>query len=368
MSDEARLDIGGTSADTSSDKQRVRKRRVVWAMLSYATSYLAIVVVYALGFLPGRALLIYPALVVVLTLVFLTIIRSGANRRLHDPSMTLPQITSALIPWAYMLYELEEPMARGIAVFLSVVALLYGLLALDRRRMLIMSILTITVYLAVLAMIAWQRPGDLVPVFDGLWLLGLVVVVAQLSWIGGFVSELRLSLRARNEALHTLATQDMLTHLPNRRYLLQRLSAEMARTRRQEQPRSVTVCLIDLDDFKRINDNLGHAVGDAVLEATAGRMQAALRESDCIGRFGGEEFLVILPDTDLGGGVSLAERIRDTLAGARVDEMPADWQVTATFGVAEIRAGERLEDALARADNALYEGKRAGRDRVVTAD
>lgn len=259
-------------------------------------------------------------------------------------------------------------MARGIAVFLSVVILLYGLLALDRRRMLIMSIVTIGVYVSVLAVIAWQRPEDLVPVFDGIWLLGLLVVAVQLSWIGGFVSELRMSLRERNEALHTLATQDMLTHLPNRRYLLQRLSAEIARTRRQEQRRSVTVCLIDLDEFKRINDNLGHAVGDTVLETVAARMQAVLRESDCVGRFGGEEFLVILPDTDLRGGLTMAERIRGTLADARVDEMPADWKVTATLGVAEIRAGERLEDALARADTALYEGKRAGRDRVVAAD
>ncbi|MEQ8484474.1 MAG: GGDEF domain-containing protein [Pseudomonadales bacterium] len=367
MIDEVRLEGDSASANASGDKQRVRRRRVIWAMLSYAASYLTILVAYALGFLPTRALIIYPALVAVLTLTFLAIIASGANRRLRDPALTLPQMTSALIPWAYVLYELDEPMARGIAVFLSIVTLLYGLLALDRRRMLIMSILTIAVYLSVLAVIAWRRPEDLVPVFDGLWLLGLVVVIAQLSWIGGFVSELRLSLRARNEALHTLATQDMLTHLPNRRYLLQRLSAEIARTRRQQQPRSVTVCLIDLDEFKRINDNLGHAVGDAVLEAAAGRMQSALRESDCLGRFGGEEFLAILPDTDLAGGRSMAERMRSTLADARVDELPNHWQLTATFGVAEIRPGERLEETLARADAALYDGKRAGRDRIVTA-
>lgn len=367
MIDEAKLDVGNASADSSRDKQRVRRRRIIWALLSYVTSYVTVLVGWALGFLPDRALLIYPTLVALLNLLFLAIIASGANRRLRDPSLTLPQMTAALIPLAYILYDLEEPMARGVAVFLSLVILLYGLLALDRRRMLIMSILYIGVYVSVLAVIAWQRPEDLRPVFDGIWLLGLVVVSAQLSWIGGYVSELRMSLRARNEALHTLATQDMLTHLPNRRYLLQRLSAEIARTRRQQQPRSVTVCLIDLDDFKRINDNLGHAVGDTVLEAVAACMQAALRESDCVGRFGGEEFLVILPDTDLGGGLSMAERIREALTDARVEALPNHWQVTATFGVAEIRPGERLEETLARADAALYDGKRAGRDRIVTA-
>jgi diguanylate cyclase (GGDEF)-like protein len=108
-------------------------------------------------------------------------------------------------------------------------------------------------------------------------------------------------------------------------------------------------------------------VGDAVLQAVAERMQGALRESDCIGRFGGEEFLAILPDTDIAGGIAMAERIRNTLVGFEVPGLPPGWAVTATFGIAQRRPDERLEDTLARADEALYRGKRNGRDRIEAA-
>jgi diguanylate cyclase len=357
-----------SAAEGNRERQRVRSRRVLWAMLSYAASYVVVVVCAVLGFLPTRTLIVYPVLILLISGAFLLAIRSGFNRRFSDPSLTLPQMIAALIPLGYALYEYTEPATRGLAVILSIVTLLYGLLALDRRRMMLMSLLTIVVYVLVLGLIAWKRPADIVPVFDGLWLLGLVIVVAQLSWIGGYVSELRLSLRTRNEELHTMATQDMLTRLPNRRYLLQRLSAEIARAGRQDPARgNVTVCLVDLDEFKRFNDTLGHAVGDAVLQAVAERMQGALRESDCIGRFGGEEFLAILPDTDIAGGIAMAERIRNTLVGFEVPGLPPGWAVTATFGIAQRRPDERLEDTLARADEALYRGKRNGRDRIEAA-
>lgn len=356
-------------SDSTTDKQRVRSRRVLWALVSYTASWLAVLVAYSAGLLPSRVLLVYPLMVAVITLSFLAIIRGGFNRRLDDPSMAMPQMIAALVPWAYIVYEFVNPLARGLALILSVVTVLYGLLALDRRRLLLMSALTVAVYLAVLAIIAWEGSGQIDPVIDGLWLLGLVIVLAQLSWIGGYVSELRMSLRARNEELQTLATQDMLTRLPNRRYLLDRLSAEVARSRRTEHNSgTLTVCLADLDEFKRVNDTLGHAVGDSVLQAVAERMQSALRESDCVGRFGGEEFLVILPDTNLAGGISSAERIRAKLRSAPMDGLPEGWSITATFGVAEHRAGERLEDTLARADAALYRGKHQGRDCIAVDD
>lgn len=345
----------------------MRSRRVLWALISYGASWVVIVAGYFGGMLPGRAVAVYPVMVVVITLTFLGLIRSGANRRLRDPSMATLQMTASLVPWGYIVYEFLVPEARALTLILSVVTLLYGLLSLNRRGLLIISGLTVAVYLLILALIAWERPSQVDPVVDGLWLLAVVVVLAQLAWIGGYVSELRQSLRVRNEELHTLATQDMLTRLPNRRYLLQRLSAELARAQRAEQSAGkVTVCLADLDEFKRVNDTLGHGVGDTVLQATAERMQSALRESDCVGRFGGEEFLVILPDTDLAGGVATAERMRASLKAAPIAELPDDWAITATFGVAEHMAGERLEDTLARADAALYRGKAQGRDCIAT--
>ena len=349
--------------------QRVRSRRVLWALTSYGASWVAVIAAYLADMLPGRAVVIYALLVAAITATFLVLIRSGVNQRLRDPSMAMPQMIAALAPWGFIVYQFLVPEARALTLMLSVVTLLYGLLSMDRRRLLIMSGLTVAVYLGILTAIALKRPEHVDPVTDGLWLLALVIVLAQLSWIGGYVTQLRLSLRARNEELHTLATQDTLTRLPNRRYLLQRLSAEVARMQRAVQHAgTLTVCLVDLDEFKRVNDTLGHGVGDAVLQAVADRMQACLRESDCVGRFGGEEFLVILPDTDLAGGVDAAERMRAGLKAEPFPGLPDNWSVTATFGVAEHAPGERLEDTLARADTALYLGKSRGRDRVATAD
>jgi diguanylate cyclase (GGDEF)-like protein len=124
------------------------------------------------------------------------------------------------------------------------------------------------------------------------------------------------------------------------------------------------VCLIDIDRFKAINDTLGHAAGDAVLRGLAKVASTALRTIDVIGRFGGEEFLLVLPGTPLAGAAAAAERLRAGVESARYETL-GERNVTATFGVAEHARGEEIAALLARADRALYAGKAAGRNRVV---
>ena len=128
------------------------------------------------------------------------------------------------------------------------------------------------------------------------------------------------------------------------------------------------MALCDIDHFKRINDTHGHAAGDAVLRSFAAGLQAQVRASDLLARWGGEEFVVGLPGTDLDGGARLAERVRAAFA-ERAIEAPNGEQlhVTATFGVAEFDGRGGLLDLLAAADAALYRAKRAGKDRVATA-
>jgi diguanylate cyclase (GGDEF)-like protein len=165
---------------------------------------------------------------------------------------------------------------------------------------------------------------------------------------------------------------DVLTGWHNRRYLSVRLVEELARARRDQ---SGLVCLmLDVDHFKRINDTWGHAAGDAVLRELAHRIESQVRASDVAARFGGEEFVVLLPNTDVSSAKLLAERIRSAISESPI-ALPGDKTVTITvsIGISEVRPKSGDNDLktvgdslIARADVALYAAKSAGRDRVVT--
>jgi diguanylate cyclase (GGDEF)-like protein len=171
-----------------------------------------------------------------------------------------------------------------------------------------------------------------------------------------------------NARLHGMverqALVDGLTGLANRRAAAEALHAEAARAGRLETPLSVV--LADLDGFKDVNDAHGHAVGDAVLRTFAEVLRETLRDSDVAGRWGGEEFLLLLPGADEDGAAQLAERVRIGLAARNVPGLPG-LRVTASFGVAEYAGETNTEQLVAAADSALYRAKRAGKDRVERA-
>ena len=170
-------------------------------------------------------------------------------------------------------------------------------------------------------------------------------------------------LRAEVEAL---ARTDALTQLSNRRHLTEVVQRELAYIRRRFRPLSLV--LFDVDHFKRVNDGLGHAAGDRVLVELAARLSAGLREHDWVGRWGGEEFCVVLVDTAEAPGALVAERLLARIRGTEIETGAGPLRVTASAGLASLRAGdESIDDLLRRADAALYEAKRAGRDRVVVA-
>jgi diguanylate cyclase (GGDEF)-like protein len=171
-----------------------------------------------------------------------------------------------------------------------------------------------------------------------------------------------------NARLHGLverqALVDGLTGLANRRAASDALHGETARAERLETPLSVV--LADLDEFKEVNDVHGHAVGDEVLRIVAEVLRETLRESDVAGRWGGEEFLLLLPGADEEGAAQLAERVRAALAARGIPNVPG-LRVTASFGVAEYAGETNPEQLLEAADGALYRAKRGGKDRVERA-
>jgi diguanylate cyclase (GGDEF)-like protein len=173
-----------------------------------------------------------------------------------------------------------------------------------------------------------------------------------------------------NARLHRMverqAMVDSLTGLANRRSLEESLRSELARAARFSD--SVCVVLADLDDFKQVNDQYGHAAGDEVLKAFAGALRKTVRESDVAGRWGGEEFALVLPGTDAAGGARLAERARATIEGRSVKMPNGDLcSVTASFGVASFPESHELGEILAAADSALYAAKGEGKNRVVVS-
>jgi diguanylate cyclase (GGDEF)-like protein len=179
------------------------------------------------------------------------------------------------------------------------------------------------------------------------------------------LSALRAELAARNAELEALARTDTLTGLANRRHADDMLRATVAGARRHD--RTLSVALLDIDRFKSVNDRYGHAAGDTVLREVAKRLTAHLREEDLAARWGGEEFLLLMPDTD--DGVTACERLRKAIADDPIllpDGTPLN--VTASFGTAQWAPGEDPEALVARADKALYAAKESGRNRVVSAE
>jgi diguanylate cyclase (GGDEF)-like protein len=182
---------------------------------------------------------------------------------------------------------------------------------------------------------------------------------------GRRIIELQDELVAAQAALQEQATIDALTKTWNRRTVLELLSRELARTQRRQAPLGVVLC--DLDRFKRVNDNYGHPAGDSVLEQTAQRMIASCREYDAVGRYGGEEFLLILPGCDGAAAENQAQRMRIEIERNRITTPQGELQITASFGVTAIEPGmtTTAEEAIHLADTALYQAKEKGRNCVV---
>ena len=169
-----------------------------------------------------------------------------------------------------------------------------------------------------------------------------------------------------NTQLQTMVATDPLTGIANRRRLMERGEEEIARIQRFSQP--LSVIMIDLDHFKKINDDHGHAVGDEVLKEAARACVSALRDIDLVARSGGEEFAVLLPQTPLARGLEVAERLRLAIAAIAVPAAGGKITVTASLGVAEFDANDTsIDQVMARADRALYRSKAEGRNRISGA-
>jgi diguanylate cyclase (GGDEF)-like protein len=166
--------------------------------------------------------------------------------------------------------------------------------------------------------------------------------------------------------LQRLSRHDALTGLLNRRAMEEALEAQLSRSRRTQEP--FVVMMLDLDHFKHINDRHGHPVGDRALKHAAGLLQSAMRTTDSLGRFGGEEFVLLLPNTPIEQAEAVAEKVRHLFESSPVENESAPIALSASIGVARWRnSADDISRLLSRADAALFQAKVQGRNRVVTA-
>jgi len=170
-------------------------------------------------------------------------------------------------------------------------------------------------------------------------------------------------IQERTTELRLLATKDPLTGLLNRRHFFQLAEEECARCRRYDRP--ITVAMLDLDHFKKINDNHGHAIGDEALRLTAAAMRNELRQQDLICRYGGEEFVVLMPETDVQRGYEVQERIRAGIAQIDLRDGDQGVPLRVSIGMTQWHPPESIELAIERADANMYQAKSAGRNRVI---
>jgi len=199
--------------------------------------------------------------------------------------------------------------------------------------------------------------------FNGLELKARVRNHVELKKIREEAEQKNKKLLEAYEALEIIATTDPLTKLLNRREMLKRMEYERVNYERSQSPFSIVIA--DIDFFKKVNDTYGHDCGDHVLMSVAELLQTNARKQDSISRWGGEEFLLMLPDTDATGATILAEKLRRKIEESLFDCDMGQIKVTLTFGISVFMGNEALDKLISKADGALYEGKQNGRNRVV---
>ena len=198
----------------------------------------------------------------------------------------------------------------------------------------------------------------------------LLAIFLGIAWTFGFVmlnsERLEFDLKSAQVELEQMAKIDFLTGIANNRFFSEAGENEIQRAHRYNRP--LAVLMVDLDHFKKINDEYGHSTGDKALVEFAAICKNILRDVDIFGRLGGEEFAILLPETDIAGGAIIAERLLSAIGKTNIDADNKILHITVSIGVAELLPDEdKLETLLKRADDAMYEAKRKGRNQVIIA-
>lgn len=351
---------------------RSRRQVVYWAITVglYAVCVLLLVFVGRVGAADPRAVSTLVATLVGGTLLFYLPVRLSARLALSPSLLAIVQAVFAIAS-IVAAYAIIGP-SRASTLAILVVVLVFCAFALTPRQSYAMSALAIAA-LGV-TMIAMNRlQPERYPASEELVHFTIAAsMLAAVTFVTGRLSLLRDKLKTQRAELaqalariQEMATRDDLTLLANRRHMNELLVIE--KERHDRKGRALSLALLDVDWFKRVNDARGHAAGDEVLREFAQQALAAIRATDVLARWGGEEFLLMLPDTDPQTAAMVLERMRSRIAAHAFTAGEAPLRISFSAGVTVARKAETVAEAIARADTALYAAKAAGRDRVISA-
>ena len=354
---------------SSNAQQKALGRRFLVGVANCLAGVLALNIGAAHGVIDPRACLYLTAAALAVTLAFYGLLRSGLNQRLPDPSMTEPQTWAsiAFLAWGYLIGGPGRP----VALLLLVAILMFNMSTTTYRQLVRASVLAAALFGGVMWRVAQlegasAESGALQWVFYCVLVLVLItqcLLVAQMARLRTEAMCHQAELKDALARIRELATHDDLTGLFNRRHMLERLNNEKHRSIRSG--RSFCLAMIDIDHFKRVNDQFGHGTGDQVLGSVSNTIAAGLRETDVVARWGGEEFLVMFTDTDPGTAERVLMRIQSALTHTTLAEDAPRLRVTFSAGVTAYQPDEMLTRTIDRADRALYAAKAAGRARIL---
>jgi diguanylate cyclase len=361
----------GDALFTTDPTQRLRLQQAGLAVLLMVVSVGILVYAAHVAGTPAMPVVVWAIVSVSGLVAMLVAIRSGWSLHRADPSLTLPQMLFAITSGA-LAYAMAGAM-RGVAFPVLMVILVFGLFQLKPRRVTAVSLYALVAFGSVM----WWKAADDPKVFSPAVELGhflmLAAMLPALSLLSARLTRLRERTRRQRHDLsqalariQELATRDELTGLVNRRHMSNLLERE--RQRGVRSGRGFSLAMVDIDHFKAVNDHYGHTVGDEVLRTFSHHAPQVLRGTDVVSRWGGEEFVLLLPEAALSAARVGVERMRGRIAAtpmAHLSGVPI--RVTVSVGLTEHIAGESVTQTLERADRALYDAKAQGRNRTVVA-
>ena len=352
---------------TTDRRQRFRLAQAWLASLMMCFCVLALHVANAFGLVDSGPVWWWSAASVAGMLVVVTVIRSGANRRFADPALTMQQMLYAILcaAWAY---SFAGQVHSLVGIILAVI-LMFGMFGLSSRQVIWVGFYTLGLFGLVMVQAARSNPehypaGGEIVYFMMLCIMvvGVGLLTVRLHRMRDRLRRQKLELEAALAHIHRLATHDDLTGLVNRRHMQELLENERMRLERSEQ--DWCVALIDLDHFKSVNDAHGHAIGDEVLRALSRHAHTLIRRTDVLARWGGEEFVLLLPNTPIAMATISLERLREHFHANPLVVQGIELPVSFSAGLTEHQRGETVAQTLERADKLCYQAKTLGRNRV----
>lgn len=373
-----RMKIPNFSVFPSDDpKQVIRLRHFFIGTAAHAMNAGFVILCWAFSYLATAAILSYLMFDISFILVSYALLRSGINKKFADPSLTFFQIAVPAVLGLYIMFHAGA--ARSAFLLLGVTMFAFGMFRFKIKEFISLALFILCGYFLLIVLLYQYAPSSVDLRLELVLWLAFAVTLVQFSFLAGTIGELRRKVRDKNlelakqnaeleialQRISDMAIRDELTGQYNRHYLMERIAEETQRCARYGS--SLSLCMVDIDFFKKVNDTHGHLAGDEVLRKVATAAASALRTTDFLGRFGGEEFVIALTNTPIEGAMTIAERVREKISSLEFPEIDGQFRVTISVGVAEHDRRVAAAETMKRADEALYQAKEGGRNRCVSA-